>query len=1278
MIENTQNNQEDPQMNHADNLMDDLNSDLADNLWDIASPSGDAAKESSTPTVESSLFWDSAEGGDIWDELEASVTDLEATLGASKIPNEEHSEDASSENASDSETPKPDGEEQKIDLANVLSSLVSGKSEEAAAEDASESEKDDESDKSSAASESSADASVDVEMTDVEEDASLSSEGDDADFDIGENAFSSMDITTEGGEKETNPLSASDRDPTPQPSELEMSQLRQQVSEIAQDEGPVVEEKASAASEELRGLLQINKKDEDAKESEDAQSEADDSSEDEETDEDDDEIRLSERARMGRVIPEGEIIVSEHELGHDVIYSEAECHAAAPRKSSNAAKFALCVAIVILAAVACVALYMKSDKPAEVPYIQKGAFQLENEQFSHIFYSSARNHIVMCSDQHGVVWSGGRMVSEFWPGMSGCTKVIMSEDGSKVWYLDNNAQLFEVNLVAGFGFNPKQIADLSGMIGDEFSVNKDSVAYFVQDEKLQQSLRRINLASGETTDVSIPEDALPCSGLKDGVYAYVSKDSIHLFNQNGETAASLEAPKYGCSRISALSCTINGTEDWAVLCNDSIRQGKGKQALEPIHYNNVALRSGAATHQLIRHDDGTELVTTDQWIRLDNRNNLNIVTLKQPLDNGFEVAYHADAKTPLIGLNHDIIKFSPDGQVKPVAPAHPRAIYEFSGAAFVGDGSHAVALSANYTEGKSMVQLWDLQEGRLVNTTPLNGIVEELNISSKGRYGFVVNELNGHISWINWLTGELMGETVPENPIESVAWSPDEKYIILYYVNQNAELFAVDEKTVSSLRSYQPNAVIAFANSELLWHIQDGEVYYERISDGARSVINNKLTDRIGSMNISHILAHPYSDEVFFWGEESGIWLYNVANGRVKLLSDKAVSWLVPDRSGNYIATSAGLFELSTDKLKPLPEDVELDRPLRWVGYNQYLQTADGHTLIDWQNQRIQNVIPDVTKLRFAGLGDGEHPSKSILLSGRHHVLTLEQIQNDAPPRTISAFGGNDTKSWCWISANGEIQASGNSCISFLKDSEGKPQIAANNPAVSNSLKSLFAAASRSFTPTPIAFVDQVKLSIKTVPEDAYLAFFPSEGDLPAALNPGEDQILSAPFETNLSLDLRGFAVMARSDGYTMRIASFRPVSESISLRIPLLPDDADSTVAVKWFTVIDTDNDAENPESAAIGEPIEVSEDLDIEMRAMAYAHASELRECLKKQPAPRHLLLSLRDNQLVAAEAALEEELRACVAPVVDALNTKHREGALPELSEMANINIDIQLLK
>ncbi len=1296
MLENTQNNQDNPQTNGLDNLADDLGNDLVDNLWDVASP-GSASKEpTSTPTVEANVMWGGTESGDLWDDIEASVTDLVTSLGIGdeedKKPKEE--EHVSSEtvvasraeyevaikaSSSDLEavadivaeevSDEQDEKTVRFDLGNVLDSLSSGEDVNYADTyiPLSHSEKQKKQD------------ADDVEMTDV--DGDLDSDGDDvdSDFNFDENAFSSMDIMDEDDGASSKRSEADDH-----------------VKEIVSDKGTEEVVKKSAASAELNGLLQMDKSG-DSSQSEEVTGEIEAAS-DEDEEEDEDGIRLSERARLGRVIPEGEVITSEHTLGHDVIYAEADCSPDVPAGGSHVLKVLVTIAIALIAVTVIVAFYMRSGmQQPEVHYIQKGAFQNDNGQFKHLYYSSARNHIAMCSDVRGVVWSGGKMVSEFWPGNGGCARLVLADDGTRVWYMDNNHQLFEVNLIAGFGFNPKLVTSLNGIVGDEFAVSNGAVSYFAQNDDLKPVYRSVSLESKEVKDVAIPDDALPCSGFAGSTYAYVSKDAIHLNAQAGETVASLEAPKLGCSRETALSCSMNGAEDWVVLCKDSIRQGKGKNAQEPNHYNNVALRSGASTFNLIRHNEGTELVTTEQWIRLDNRNNMVVVPLKQPLNNGFEVAYHTDEKAPLIGLNNDIIKFTIDGQnaqYTQVIPPRDKSTNELLGAAFVGDGSHAVSLASNYTEGKSRISLWDLQEGRLVNSTPFNGIIEKINISNQGRYGFVVNELNsGHITWINWLTGELMGEFMPEFPVENVVWSADDQHVLIQYINRNADLFEVTDKAVKPMRSYTADVVVSFADNDLLWHIEGGEVYFERISDSSRSVVNEKLSEHLGETGISHILAHPYSDDVLFWGE-GGIWRYNVATKRLNLVSSDEISWLIPDRSGNYVATSSGLIELSTLEMKALPELAD-NAPLRWIGYKQYLQTADGRSIIDWQSQQVQQVLPDVTKLRFVGLGGGEHPTNNYALSIRNNILSLEQLQSDAAPRTVSAFGGEDTHSWCWISANGEIQAQGNTCVSFMKDAEGKSLLSANNAAISASMKPLLSSAARVFEATPIEFIDKVKLNITTVPEDAFLVFATAEGELPQPLT-FEDGIVAAPFTTELSLDTRWFALVVAAAGYESRTMTFRPDRESIGMRIPLLPENASAALQIRWLSPADdteakpaevpADNQPADgksgaqaaPNAIAFGDPVEVSEDLDIEMKALAFNHVDALTTCLKKQHKPHHLLLALHDNQLVVADPALEEAAKTCVAPVVSDLNDKHANGALPELSDMANLYIDIQLSK
>ena len=1306
MLENNQNNQDSSQ----NTLNDDFNVELSDEIWGSKS-----AEKSSASSAAADSLWGDLETGDIWDDIEASVTDLEATLGVKP---------------KDTDAPTVQGVG-GLDLAGKLAELDAAGTGEA------------DKNASEAAAKSGESHDADGFDFDIGEDG--------LDIDIGETAFSGVSVTDEdsktddsekqsadaqsedsveeegdiryavtmipgvsGGLKAIDPddlngATAGDNEGNLERTPSGNLRVKGEISNSRIDVQAIVDEesgeeskndsKGSAASKEVRRLIKMENGEE-PDEEEDVPASEKSAVADSEDDEDDD-SQLTERARMGRVIPEGEVETSEHTMGHDVHYSESEC---APNPSkSNLIRVLLAVAVILLALVIFAAFWVKHEievKP--VAYIQQGAFQFDNGQFQHLYFSSARNHIAMCSDYRGVVLSGGKLVSEFWPGVGGCTRVRLSDDGTTVWFLDRDNELYEVNLTTAVGFNAKRVKELVGIRGTEFAVGKNEVVFFALSSK-GEVLRHINTQSGLVKEDDIPEDALPCEGFTADKYGYVSGDAIHLFDHGVESVASLDADKLGCSRKSALSCAMDDTGDWTVLCKDSIRQGKGKQALEPVHYDNTALRSGAASYRMIRHSEGTELVFTDTWVRLDNRNNISTIELKQPLNKNFEVAYHTDENMPLIGLSNGIVKFSPDGQV---SSAHAKPTGIIAGTLFIGDGSQAVIIESDYTTGKSRGSRWDLLEGRMIADGSFDGVVEKVNISDHGHYGFLINELTGHIVWTNWMTAAVLGELTPRLPVADAVWSSDEKYVLLYYIDDSADMFVRDEDQMKLLRSYDSNVVVGFASNELLWRIDDGRVFNERISDGAFSVINERLTDQLAEEGIRHIYAHPYSDDVMFWGE-NGIWRYNTASRRLNLISSDNIAWLIPDRSGNYVVTSSGMIDLSTLEIKPLEKIGGGHLALRWIGSSQYLQSDDGQYVYDWQIKRIQKVVPDVTRMRFIGSNGGEHPSRNVVLSIRDKIITLEQLMPDSGPRTVSAFGGFTMNSWCWISSNGAIQANGDVCTSFQKGPDGKSTLVANNASVANSMKPVLSGPSHSaFAPAVVDFIDKVKLHIETVPENAFIVFAASEGELPSELS-FEDGVVPAPFDAEVGLDSRWFGLVVAADGYESRTLLFRPDREELSLRIPLLPVDAASTFNIQWSEppedddaangeqapadaqnapVADAQDGADNAPAAdgdtvvddTVIENAAVSDDLDIEMKAVVMGHIPAITACLKKQPRPRHLLLSLQDDQLSIADPTLNDNMRNCLTPIVDDIAAKHKDGALPELSDFACLNIDIQLVK
>ena len=999
-------------------------------------------------------------------------------------------------------------------------------------------------------------------------------------------------------------------------------------------------------------------------------------------DDEDSEVRLSERARMGNVYPEGPVIESEHELGTDVQYSDAECKEEKPPVKTMQVFLAVAVVVlVILVGICLYTLFAPKAKPI-VNYKQKGAFPLDSGAYVTMYMDAKGESGAMCSDSHGIVLNNGKMVSEFWPGLTGCKELLVSDVGDMVWYLDERDELYAVNLSLDTAFNPHKIIALDGKTASGFDIGHNEVMYFAVNDNAQKVYRRLMTETDTPKDEVLPDDAVPCQGISRDHYAYVSENALHIVRGGKNTPVSLDAAKLGCSVKSLIACTVDRHDNWSVLCEDSIRQGSGQSASAPIPFEDAGIRSGAKRFSLLRNDDGTDLVMADKWLHIDNRGELTPHPFAQALGDDFAFASISNEETPLVGLNNGgLCRISADGQLSQDPRRETNAIL---GSFFVNYGSMAAVLSKSAADGSLSATLWNVQSGTVQAYLAIPGTdIRELSVSPSGVKGFVVTESGGTrtLHWISWGTRVILLSEA-DTGIVDVNWSPDESYALVRHADGSHDLYSVGDK-VSKVRSYGVGEFVAFAQNDMLWHIEKSEVRVERIADGSRSVVYNRLSELVSDFNATDIVVPNRSNSIVLWGE-SGLLILDMATGKALRALETPVTWITPNREGDEIACSQGIVDLTSGKVIPLPAEYSSER-LHWLGVDRYLEPADNRVFLDFENEMMHSTPTHATPYRIVGANSGYHPSANVILQPRENLMSLEVISTKGALQTVAGFGEH-AGAWCWISANGEIQGEGNLCVPFTKPSaDGTPvpvtTIAAQNGNVVNYMSA--AMEYRELPPVElleVPFIDKSNVTVNVAAPQglSFLTFSLADGetgDLPAEFTPDpelgiilatvtEEDGTTKPFQARVAPDSRSFTVMAidANDLYEPRMVTFRPVYKDVSLRIPLLMVGA-SDITLKWVN-------ADEPDTV-----LDISEDIEIELKSMIHANRDAIKACLAIVPDTVLSVTVNEDDNLVALNT-LPDEVKTCLAPIMESIQKQRDEGALPDFPEYGNIVVSVEI--
>ena len=198
-----------------------------------------------------------------------------------------------------------------------------------------------------------------------------------------------------------------------------------------------------------------------------------------------------------------------------------------------------------------------------------------------------------------------------------------------------------------------------------------------------------------------------------------------------------------------------------------------------------------------------------------------------------------------------------------------------------------------------------------------------------------------------------------------------------------------------------------------------------------------------------------------------------------------------------------------------------------------------------------------------------------------------------------------------------------------------------------------------SFVPYDLKFVDDVELNIQSVPEGAFLVFTANEGGrLPEGVVDGE--AVQAPLVAKMKRDTNAISVFLAEDGYEVRSITILPTAAKMNLRVPLLPEGA-GDIAVIWV------DDTEGSENAEI----EMTEDTDIEMKALIYSSQAELKKCM--QTMNSETLMLLLDSQ---SRVTVPDGTNECMMPFVEKIQEARTNGALPELSDLIDVRVVIAI--
>ncbi|MCL2325582.1 MAG: hypothetical protein FWC40_03640 [Proteobacteria bacterium] len=980
-------------------------------------------------------------------------------------------------------------------------------------------------------------------------------------------------------------------------------------------------------------------------------------------------VRLSVRAKMGKIYPDGEVVEGECTLGRDIYYDEADCRATeAPDEKERRykrllARMIIAIAIIGVAGIAGLLVHrvLQKSHSASFDVAQQFSFGLHglDNGWTQIASSRDGKWAVMCGMNRGVVWRDSDLAASFFPPGSGCQGVRISDDGTNVWYANDEGQIFTMSLEKDFGFNGRTIARLPDMYDAGFSINSSNLTYLAYNG-MDEPLSWVNQIIGSSQDTArrdLPLDALVCQGNRDDGIAYVTQSRLVILHADTTIEASLDTPKLSCPRSLAISCAYDGVEHWSVLCRDSLIQGRAAEVYAPIRHELPAIALGSEAASLMRHAEGSEVVTSGEWLRFSNDGSINRIPLSQTLPAPLSFVWRSLKTEPLTGLaGGRITRISSEGSVIMLSAARSQLVFT----SFVSDASHAMSIThegeVDALIHKSTFNLWDLANGSLTDSLALEGGVQSVNVSSTGHYGFVIipNE-TASLAWMQWHPLKNTGTLPLRESISDAVWSPGDTHVLLQYEGGESELFERNDSGISAVRRYSAGQSVAFQSSDYLWLLEKGKVRLERIADGARSVALSKLSRLISRVRAEHVSAHGTTGYAVFWGQD-GLWVYEAEKERITRLFDAPVTWVSFDASGELVATNLGIATLHSKDVRLSTHPSDIGR-LYWTGDSRFLQTNDASQFFSSVSET--SILPPARSygVSFVGEAGGVHPGASRTLSLRGNVITLEDVSTE-DPMIWGAMSGTGTQSWCWMTPQGRVQGRGGACVSLHQGTSRESAVPETDPEVASSMAYVARSTprkSKSHRQESIKFIDSVAFSVSTTPPQARLFFAVSQGDLPKALTEGG--IMLSPLQATLPRDERWYAVVISAPAHEPRTIAFQLDEANMAFDVRLLPSEY-AGIGVQLRTSAETGS---------------LSDDASVALRLALGQNRPALAACLSQLGQPtRRLALEFDEMCDLTIQEITSDG--ACLAEIEETLSKALDCATQPSLRELAFETIDI----
>ncbi len=991
---------------------------------------------------------------------------------------------------------------------------------------------------------------------------------------------------------------------------------------------------------------------------------------DEDTHQIDDEegVQLSERAKMGNVMPENEVQLIEHEVLPDTYYEEAECVAVQdPVEHDRVVKrnfitSIICLIVIGLIGVIALLLYEIHNRQAEsFTVAQKYAFDVSGLNWSQFASSRDGRWVAVCNPSRGAVYHDDKLVASFMPA-DGCRALQIENSGASVTYIGGNGQLARVTFANNMGFSDTTIGAYEGLDNVVYSAEPNKLAYVRRNPETLGLSRVVTNAQNESVE-DLPTDALVCYGSTGSTLAYVSGMNINLVRDGQPTvSASLDAEKLSCPREFAVACAYDGDEGWIVICRNGYVEGRGNIPTGRDQYDFTSLMTGAEPFSIQRYADGADIITATKWIHVDQNAAFKVTVLSHELE-GMLHFIHRDSETePLIGIvDGKMTRIDKNGIVAGLNEL--QQTLAFSG--FVENGAKAVQIwndSENLDERRSYVGVWDIATAKLQNQLVLDQLVQGVNISPLGQHGFYLTGENANkLTWFNWGSLQKIGDVALSNALIDAIWSPNEELVILKDEVGNSKIYGLRANQMVNIAAFDANVDVVFHSDDYVWifdheKIDSPRVRLMKLADGLYSVDFDSIENALKNKKVDHIDTNINSKFIVFWGED-GIWAYNTQTNRINQVFRKPVKWLTVSHSGEFVAIDSGILDLNTkDNCRPVyPADSE---PVVWSGDDSYVLTWNSDMLYSVDGLAPMSSVPRVADdVEIIGNASGLHPSVLRLIENRDNLSTIVSYAK-GNKNIAAAFAGFTPDAWCWMTSGGLAQGTSIMCpalAKYRKDTQ-TATVANDNSHVVTAAAYLVGGETVEFKPAQLAkFVDTVKLRVTATPAEALVLFGVSDGEKPAELESPdpENVFMSLPFEANLKASDRGFAAVLYLPGYAMRTVPFTANNAEVNLHVMMLKDEYANISVAKH----------EAPDEV-------ISEDTSIALASFAGDHRDALRKCLKGKK------LTVEVNESCSLSLAQDSAKNDCLNKVFAGIEQNVTCKDLPGLAEFAFENFDIMI--